>query len=503
MAGVTASVPAVLRTLARLGLRTRRRVASVDLRAPDARAVWLGFGESWSWMASPTMPTTRPLWLPRSPELDQLAAIDGLRRDERLVRAGWTVLRGLARFHGHELDLCTPLVSWPIRLEVHGPDQVVLTAAGDQEATPLIGDRRRAEWLAEGFAFDGGRLRQPMDSATMRRPEYANWTFEVTRRAGLGEPKLLGPSVDPIRRIARHPEAVVGLVVYLARRTAAEAGTTRRPLDWAERQGVEQTALAALYGVESAEPRAELQPEPQHGGGELVSPLPLSAAQRDVIAASRHSPITVVSGPPGCGKTHTVTALALDAVARGESVLLATRGRHAAEVIGGMLRRAAGPLPVMFGDTEARADIAAELAATPVMPQVMRAVDTARLELTDAVAALDRAESVVDGALAAEDAARRARAGAELLGVHREAAPRLFDDPMAAIAARRAVTAAGRALAPAGRAVTAAGRALAPAGRAVLRCCRCRCSPSPAFANGGDAAIATEVTENHRELWIR
>ena len=61
------SVPGILRALARLGLRIRRPVADVvDLRTPDARAVWLGFDQSWSWMASPTMPTTRPLWLPRS-----------------------------------------------------------------------------------------------------------------------------------------------------------------------------------------------------------------------------------------------------------------------------------------------------------------------------------------------------------------------------------------------------------------------------------------------------
>ncbi len=67
--------------------------------------------------------------------------------------------------------------------------------------------------------------------------------------------------------------------------------------------------------------------------------------------SARHEPILAISGPPGSGKSHTVAAIASDAVTRGGSVLIATRSEHAATVVAGMLDRQAGPDPVLFATT--------------------------------------------------------------------------------------------------------------------------------------------------------
>jgi hypothetical protein len=54
------------------------------------------------------------------------------------------------------------------------------------------------------------------------------------------------------------------------------------------------------------------------------------------------APVTVVSGPPGNGKSHAVVAAALDVVDRGGSVLLATQSAHAASVLAELLSRYPG-----------------------------------------------------------------------------------------------------------------------------------------------------------------
>ena len=93
----------------------------------------------------------------------------------------------------------------------------------------------------------------------------------------------------------------------------------------------------------------------------MLSPLPLTAAQAEVVRRARSERVTVVSGPPGTGKSHTVIAAALEVVARGGSVLVATQSHHAAEVLGELLERYPGPTPVRFGDAESRGAIAAAL----------------------------------------------------------------------------------------------------------------------------------------------
>jgi len=95
----------------------------------------------------------------------------------------------------------------------------------------------------------------------------------------------------------------------------------------------------------------------------VLSPLPLTEAQERVVVRARTAPVTVVSGPPGNGKSHTVVAAALEVVHRGGSVLVATQSPHAAEVLAGLLARYPGPEPVLFGDAGSRETIAAGLAA--------------------------------------------------------------------------------------------------------------------------------------------
>jgi hypothetical protein len=79
-------------------------------------------------------------------------------------------------------------------------------------------------------------------------------------------------------------------------------------------------------------------------------PAVLSRAQKRVLEAAGRHPLTLVVGPPGTGKSYTVTALALEHLARGDSVLVACRTEQALDVVESKLRSMLGEItPVLRG----------------------------------------------------------------------------------------------------------------------------------------------------------
>lgn len=69
----------------------------------------------------------------------------------------------------------------------------------------------------------------------------------------------------------------------------------------------------------------------------VVAPSILSAAQSRIAALSKRQPLTLVIGPPGTGKSHTIAAVALDHIARNQSVLICSRTDQAVDVVAGKI----------------------------------------------------------------------------------------------------------------------------------------------------------------------
>jgi hypothetical protein len=86
--------------------------------------------------------------------------------------------------------------------------------------------------------------------------------------------------------------------------------------------------MSALFGDEV--PESEVSHEMP-----VTSAVPavLSGAQQKILRSARRRPLTLVVGPPGTGKSYTLSAVALDHVLRGESVLIACRTDRALDVI--------------------------------------------------------------------------------------------------------------------------------------------------------------------------
>ncbi|HUQ60020.1 AAA domain-containing protein [Lentzea sp.] len=394
------NVPAVLRTLARLSAAEQPQKVQLDL-TKAAGLLWLGDHEpSWRTITAPQ--DAEPVaWSAPKRVRDQvarLAAFDALHREDRLLRLGWAFLAGPAQVGGQRRRMCLPLISRPVRLVKGAGSSCTFQVAGDAALFPLADDWAKAAEQEASLA--------PAEE----------WIAGTLRLAGFGDVPVVHD--DPAALIS-------GSELVVAMGAGVHAGepvvTTEHGAalyEWAAMAGIEDTAFAALYGAEVA---SDDRDEP------ISSALPLSHGQQLAVEHARRARITVVGGPPGSGKTHTLAALALDAVASGKSVLLASRTRNAADVLGAALRQAGGPTPVLFGDSELRQGMARELSdgfsATRNAARVQE-LDKARSAATAGVARVERA---VAQALHDEELAALARKHHALMAGHRAVAPKAFD----------------------------------------------------------------------------
>ena len=86
---------------------------------------------------------------------------------------------------------------------------------------------------------------------------------------------------------------------------------------------LKESALAALFGA----PRHSL-PAPT-----VLHPFPLGEVQLLAARSGLSKPLTVITGPPGTGKSQVIAALMLSAAAAGYSVLLAARQHRAIDAV--------------------------------------------------------------------------------------------------------------------------------------------------------------------------
>lgn len=85
----------------------------------------------------------------------------------------------------------------------------------------------------------------------------------------------------------------------------------------------------------------------------LIEPLPMNEEQREAILQGLQNELTVVTGPPGTGKSQVVSNLVINAVHQGQKVLFASRNNKAVDVV---LARVNGlsnkPVMLRLGNSE-------------------------------------------------------------------------------------------------------------------------------------------------------
>lgn len=89
----------------------------------------------------------------------------------------------------------------------------------------------------------------------------------------------------------------------------------------------------------------------------LIEILPLNSEQRQAVLQGLTNPLTVITGPPGTGKSQVVTSLLVNAAWQGKTVLFASKNNKAVDVVETRVN-ALGPRPVLLrlgsGEYQAR-----------------------------------------------------------------------------------------------------------------------------------------------------
>jgi hypothetical protein len=371
-------------------------------------------------------PAAEPQTLPAGVDVDRafaerLAAVDQVRAGHRSLRVGWLFVAGRTGTGNGARRVLHPLVTIPVRAQRGAPfgGRPRLVAAGDPELSPLIpygAERARLEEAIEygGGGLDGVTTVEIPSALLARLARLQHFANAAAAAAGFAAARGLVTAGEAPETYLGRPGLVVvaGAAVYAVEHAAqsSRAGSLRA---WAERVGDEPTAFHTTYlGV---------APYPPHPTETPESPFLLSAAQRRAVAASRTEPLGVVSGAPGTGKSQTVVAIACDALARGETVLLAARSDATVDALLDLLERTPGPRPVVFGSSERRLALATRL-ADGIDPAPRQAVADAHRVVLAAAARRDALRASLAGTVRV----RALAAGDPALAALRDATPGLF-----------------------------------------------------------------------------
>jgi hypothetical protein len=281
--------------------------------------------------------------VPAEAGLAALEEASAYRRERSLVYAAFVLAGSMGR------RLAAPLLYYPAslhRAEVEG-QEVVLLRASISDANlnfPVL-----AELLGEknDDALESILRRIPAcpflgDSLSELIQILADFFPRVDASALYRYPKLLSDA--EVRRaqrgsgIACLPAAAMALI--------ENPRGSRGVLSELARVAASERRSAPLEALFESAPAAA----PGSDVGLASIPATLSRSQQKVLQSARRHPLTLVVGPPGTGKSYTVGALALEHVARGDSVLVACRTEQALDVIEKKLESMLGQTtPVLRG----------------------------------------------------------------------------------------------------------------------------------------------------------
>ena len=249
---------------------------------------------------------------------------------------------------GQSITYCFPALS--VRIEYR--DNVVRTGSPVVYA-PIADVGRKAE-LSKGLAAEWSsamRDLQPLESERWNDyPDLAEWVNNVADGMGLTISEVT--EEDPKLRMSQPGiRLCIGGAVYTNEgKPTRKTHYNLRALE--ELPNIANTALSKIYGSRDKGPTT---------GRELVSFRPLSLRQRRVASRVAGEGLAVVSGGPGTGKSHVLSVVAADAMARGESVLVLAGTPNAVDVLIEHFAATPGPPPIAFGGSRFGKKVSREL----------------------------------------------------------------------------------------------------------------------------------------------
>ncbi len=293
----------------------------------------------------------------RLPALSKLSSIQSLHEGEQVLYAGWPWLSGTVPVDGEETRVCLPVLEAAVDVS---PNRLGLgyrvRLVGPPEPTPLLADTSEELWdIFEAVAAPVSKRRG--DGSAEERLAAALWDRLRDELEVLAHIPEVAVADNLPTRLRSHPglHLVLGAALYV--KSGVRPGSRSHELLAARDVRLAGTALDVVYnGAPGTGPVRERR---------VVETTSLTRPQHVATASALNRDLTVVAGPPGTGKTHAAVAAALAAVGHGDSVLIATTSRFAADVIAQRFRTVPGLRFFRFGSEERPALLEAKESDTP------------------------------------------------------------------------------------------------------------------------------------------
>lgn len=193
--------------------------------------------------------------------------------------------------------------------------------------------------LKAELGLGGDDLRPELDEIAMRlqavRPEWP-WKEEIN-------PEALSSERAPMSEI--NAEGIYNrAIIVMAEKSPFTQGLEKelRDLTKLSEETYAKTALGRWIQSDGA-----IAVSPSELTGPLLEVLPMNAEQRNAVAAALTRPITIITGPPGTGKSQVVTNLLVNAAWLGKRVLFASKNNKAVDVVETRVN-ALGPRPILL-----------------------------------------------------------------------------------------------------------------------------------------------------------
>ena len=349
----------------------------------------------------PVAPDQREIYVSIDRRLgERLAAVDQLRPAQRSLRVGWLfVAGGTVEDGGRSRRVFHPLVTVPVRVERLAGTRLV--PEGDVEVSDLIADRRVRETLEHGVEMGGGALEgmatvDVASSLLARLSRLQQFAHSAAAAAHLPASQLVPVRGGPDDLMRREGLVIVaGTGVYAVHQTGGTSRASSLRL-WASGSLDEPTAFHSLY-LDVDDP-----PAPHELDSDVDSPFLLTPVQGEAVARSRRDRVILISGAPGTGKSHTIAAIACDALGRGQTVLVAAKSDATVDALLELLERSPGPDPVVFGSNERREGLAARLSGGQLRAELDETVEAAAEALALATRRRNRIRESIADQLGAE-----------------------------------------------------------------------------------------------------
>ena len=167
------------------------------------------------------------------------------------------------------------------------------------------------------------------DEGALRVSDMRDFAIRIEEAAAT---RIAG-NLDPRRLVEKIPLSRTALVNTAALFLALDGPYTRAATsDIARlREGPEdalrETAFGTFFGMRQIEAPSVLEPVP------ILNPVALTENQFDACRSALSFPLTVVTGPPGTGKSQVIVAVITSMLAAGKSVLFASRNHQAIDAV--------------------------------------------------------------------------------------------------------------------------------------------------------------------------